>query len=171
MKTILKSLAVCALLCIVMSGCRKERFGDITIRLTDAPGDYLQVNVDIKQVQVHFTDDGWMDLNTQSGIYDLLTLQNISTMLAAKPQVPAGKVSQIRLILGADNTLMLNDSTIVPLKIPSAYQSGVKLNVHAEVPPSSTLTVTLDFDAEKSVNREGNGDYIMNPVITVQSIE
>jgi hypothetical protein len=175
MKATVKTGILILLVC-VMFGCRKERHGDIAIKMTDAPGDYLQVNVDVSQIQIHYdggnNNVGWIDLNTQSGIYDLLTLQNgITTMLATKPQVPAAKVSQIRLILGPNNTVMLNDSTVHALKVPSAYQSGIKLNVHADVPENSMLTVTLDFDADQSVNMEGNGDYIMKPVINVLSIQ
>jgi hypothetical protein len=91
-------------------------------------------------------------------------------VLATGTSVPAGKVSQIRLILGSNNTVMLNDSTIHPLTIPSSAQSGLKINVHADVPASSPLTITLDYDADQSVNQQGTGEYIMQPVITVQSI-
>jgi hypothetical protein len=66
---------------------------------------------------------------------------------------------------------MLRDSTIHSLKIPSSEQSGIKINVDARIPPANNLIITLDYDADKSVNQEGNGDYIMKPVIKVQNIQ
>jgi hypothetical protein len=92
-------------------------------------------------------------------------------VLATGTNIPAGNVSQIRLILGSNNTVMLRDSTIYDLKIPSSEQSGIKINVNTAIPPAGTVTVTLDYDADKSVNQEGNGDYIMKPVIKVLSVQ
>ena len=79
--------------------------GAIRINLTDAPAKYLEVNVDIKQVRIHVSDDssstdGWIDLPTNAGIYNLLDLQNgIDTTIVDSTLIPAGKVSQIRFVL------------------------------------------------------------------------
>lgn len=176
MKTMMrKGMLGCLMLLAFMWGCKKsDPNGYMTVMMTDAPGDYLQVNVDIKQVSVHYANgNNWVNLNTNAGVYNLLTLQNnLTTVLAANTQVPAGKVSQMRLLLGSNNTVMLSsDSSIHPLKIPSAYTSGVKINVDAQVPGQQTVTITLDYDADASVNKEGNGEYIMNPVIRVKSVQ
>jgi hypothetical protein len=174
MKLIIKSLMIFGFMSLIVSGCKKENnYGDMMVKMTDAPGDYLQVNVDVKRVEVHYADNiSWMTLNTQSGIYNLLDLQNnITVVLANGTHLPAGKVSQLRLILGNNNTLMLRDSTIHSLKIPSSEQSGIKINIDARIPPANNLIITLDYDADKSVNQEGNGDYIMKPVIKVQNIQ
>jgi hypothetical protein len=171
MKTIIKSIGICGLICLTYYGCKKEQYGSVTIKMTDAPGDYLQVNVDIREVKVNVENTGWMNLNTQTGVYNLLALQNdVTTVLATGEHIPAGKISQIRLILGGNNTLMLADSTMHSLIIPSSEQSGVKINVHADVPPNSGIVITLDYDADKSINKEGNGSYSMRPVIAVESI-
>lgn len=101
-----------------------------------------------------------------------MTLQNnITTLLATGTHIPAGDVSQVRLILGNNNTLMLRDSTVVPLKIPSSEQSGVKINVHGRIPPNGPLVIVLDFDAGKSIVNEGNGSYSIKPVISVKSVQ
>jgi hypothetical protein len=175
MKMMMKKGMLAAMLLAFVWGCKKsDPNGYMTVMMTDAPGDYLQVNVDIKQVSVHYANgNNWVNLNTNAGVYNLLTLQNnITTVLANNTQVPSGKVSQIRLLLGTNNTVMLSaDSSIHPLKIPSAYTSGVKINVDAQIPSQNSVTITLDYDADASVNKEGNGDYIMNPVIRVKSIQ
>lgn len=174
MKTPIKNLLFIGFISIMATGCKKEDdYGNMTVKMTDAPGDYHEVNVDVQTVQVHYSGNGtWTTLNTQNGVYNLLDLQNnITTVLATGTQIPAGNVSQIRLILGSNNTVMLNDSTIHALKIPSSEQSGIKINVNANIPPAGTVTVTLDYDADQSVNLEGNGDYIMKPVIKVLSVQ
>jgi hypothetical protein len=156
------------------AGTNPAATGAIRINLTDAPGNYLEVNVDIKQVRMHVSDDstsndGWIDLPTNAGIYNLLDLQNgIDTTVVDSTFIPGGKVSQIRFVLGPNNSVMTTDSVIHDLKVPSGEQSGLKINVHKDIPAGQTLNVLLDFDAEKSIVKKGNGDFMMKPVIRVK---
>lgn len=157
-------------------GCKKQSdSGYMTVMMTDAPGDYLHVNVDVQRVEVHYASGnaGWVALNTHAGVYDLLALQNnVTAVLAGNVQLPAGKITQLRLILGSNNTVMLKDSTVHPLTIPSSANTGIKIDVNgAVVPNNATVTVTLDYDADASINLGGNGVFTMNPVIKVKSIQ
>jgi hypothetical protein len=85
MKLFIKSLMIFGMMSLIVSGCKKENYyGDMTVKMTDAPGDYLQVNVDVNRVEVHYADNtSWMTLNTQSGVYNLLDLQNNITVVLA----------------------------------------------------------------------------------------
>ncbi|HET6226378.1 MAG TPA: DUF4382 domain-containing protein [Bacteroidia bacterium] len=153
---------------------RSAETGAVKINLTDAPGDYLQVNIDLKQVRIHIADDstsndGWIDLPTNKGIYNLLDLQNgIDTTIVDSTIVPTGKVSQIRFVLGPNSTLMTKDSVIHDLKIPSGEQSGLKINVHRDILGGQTFNILLDFDVDKSIIEKGNGSYSMKPVIKIK---
>ena len=145
--------------------------GSITIRLTDAPANYQQVNVDIQKVSVHLVPNSgkadWIDLNTKSGVYDLLKLQNgIDTSIVDTTKLPAGKITQMRLLLGSNNTVMA-DSAIYGLTVPSGSQTGIKLIGHMIIDPNKTLNVLIDFDAYKSIVLNGNGTYHMKPTIKV----
>ena len=156
------------------SSCDDEKDSSGTarmeVRMTDSPGDYAKVNVDIQSVQVHkeTTDDGsgWVTLDEiNPGIYNLLDFANGRDTLLASANLPAGNISQIRLILGDDNSLELKDGTTVPLKTPSGQTSGVKLQLNADLEPDVTYMVLLDFDAAKSVVARGNGQYNLKPVV------
>jgi hypothetical protein len=156
------------------SSCKKEEeagTGSIMVRMTDAPAAYQQVNVDIQQVEVHLVpasgNGQWISLPTKAGIYDLLTLQNgIDTSIVALTQLPTGKITQMRLILGPNNSVMENN-VVSPLTVPSGSQTGIKIPGPIPVIANSTLSVLIDFDAAKSVSQQGNGDYQMKPVIQV----
>lgn len=174
----IKRILVACLLITAFAGCKKDSpNGYMTVKMTDAPGDYLQVKVDVQKVEVHYSNgnnnSGWTSLNTNAGVYDLLTLQNnVTAVLENNTQVPSGKVTQMRLILGSNNSVMLSaDSSVHPLVIPSSYNTGIKINVDAQVPGNATVTITLDYDADASINLNGSGEYIMNPVIKVKSIQ
>lgn len=136
------------------------------VRMTDTPAVYDQVNVDIQSVEVHSDQDGWVPLQVNSGIYNLLDFTNGKDTLIASANLPSGTVSQIRLGLGNQNTVV-KDGQSHNLSTPSAQQSGLKLQVHKELEPGITYVVLLDFDASKSIVETGSGKFILKPVINV----
>lgn len=146
----------------------------LNIYLTDAPGDYKAVWVDIQKIYVNASSDtsssdtsGWVEAPVlRPGLYNLLDLRNGVDTVLAGVTLPAGHISQIRLVLGTDNSLVLNDGTTVPLTTPSGQQSGIKLNVDATLTPGIAYALELDFDAGRSVVKAGNsGNYLLKPVI------
>jgi hypothetical protein len=154
-----------------LSSCSdSERNARIEVRLTDAPGDYEEVNIDIRSVQVHSNggdqNSGWKTLDITPGVYNILELTNGLDTLLGAIEVPAGRVSQIRLVLGDNNTVQIDGETI-DLITPSAQQSGLKLNVQTELSEGITYSFLLDFDAARSIVTTGAGAYILKPVIRV----
>lgn len=147
-------------------GCDKSDSSDTTrvsVRLTDAPGDYQEVNVDITGVE--FKMDGQLvNLDVTTGVYNLLDFVNGLDTLLASEEVESGTLSQVRLILGDNNTVMV-DGVVYQLATPSAQQSGLKLNMNSELTPGVDYDLLLDFDASKSIVRTGNGKYQLKPVL------
>jgi hypothetical protein len=137
------------------------------VRLTDAPGDYEEVNIDVQGVEVNAgsSQDGWTSLNVKKGVYNILKLTNGIDTLLCNCGLPAGRISQIRLILGDNNSVKI-DGQVIPLSTPSAQQSGLKLNVNAELKEGITYKMLLDFDAARSIVKAGtSGKYNLKPVI------
>ena len=169
----IKKLLFCLSILAGFTGCKKNDSGTgyMKVRMTDAPGTYQQVNVDILQVRIHLVEangnSSWIDLPTNAGIYDLLALQNgIDTTIANTINIPQGVITQMRLVLGNNNTVMA-DSIVYDLQTPSGQTSGVKLNGNMIVPANDTLFVLLDFVASESVVQHGNGEFHLKPVIRV----
>ncbi|HEY9561538.1 MAG TPA: DUF4382 domain-containing protein, partial [Anseongella sp.] len=76
-----------------------------------------------------------------------------------------GKIHQLRLVLGDENWITINGEDHA-LKTPSAQQSGLKLNINADVVPGIIYGLVLDFDVAKSIVEAGkSGKYILKPVI------
>ncbi|TNE56566.1 MAG: DUF4382 domain-containing protein [Bacteroidetes bacterium] len=137
------------------------------VHLTDGPGDYQQVNVDVQEVRLKLANDSsqWMTLATTPGVYNLLDFQNgVDTLIASGP-VPTDTLKEVRLVLGADNTVMI-DSVLYDLDTPSAQQSGLKIKINKSL-GVVVDSLKLDFDAEKSIVKTGNGKFILKPVIKV----
>ena len=144
----------------------------IIVTLTDSPGDYDAVNVDVRSVEVHQNsgnqESGWIELdNVNSKVYDLLKLTNGAEAVLSDTYYPSGRISQMRLVLGDNNSLEVDGETI-PLTVPSGAQSGLELQINKNLDEGVVYNFQLDFDAAKSVVKSGNsGQYVLKPVIRV----
>lgn len=144
----------------------------LQVRLTDNPNLNLrEVWVDIRDIQVGMGDTGMITLaGSRPGVYDLLKLTNGRDTILSEAQIPAGRISQIRLVLGPNNYAITNTGQRIELTTPSAQQSGLKVQVQQDVTGGVLYRLVLDFDAAKSVIRAGNsGQYILKPVLRILS--
>ena len=137
------------------------------IFMTDAPVAVEEVNIDLQHVIIKGSGGGdTIHLGTNSGIYNLLDFQNGIDTLIASSMITVDTVTQVRLVLGEDNTIKV-DGVLHDLKTPSAQQSGLKVNVHLPLDSIDFYNLLLDFDAEESVIQQGNGNYMLKPVLKV----
>lgn len=171
MKSLLR-LSILTLVFIGFASCsdddnsnNKDGNAKLALRLTDAPGDYEAVFIDVEDVEIKYNGNQEdLVLDIESGVYDLLELTAGVNVLLFDDEVPAGKISQIRLVLGDRNTIVV-DGKILPLSTPSAQQSGLKINVHQNLEPGIVYDFILDFDVDKSIVAQGNGGYSLKPII------
>lgn len=148
----------------------------IKVKMTDAPGDYKEVNIDVRDILIknnsNSDDQGWVsigNLPAEGTIFNLMDLTGGVTVLLADEVVPSGYLGQVRLLLGENNTVMLQDGSIHPLNTPSAQQSGLKLKVNQTLVGGATYNFLLDFDVAHSIVVEAgsSGNYNLHPVIRV----
>jgi hypothetical protein len=157
--------------------------GTLRLALTDTPAcGYNAVFVTVEKVRVHQSstasesDAGWSEIVlSPAKRVDLLSLTNGVLEELGQTPLQAGKYTQLRLVLAANNsTTPLANSVIptggteTPLTTPSGQQSGLKLNIDIEVEPGKLADFVLDFDACRSVIKRGNsGQYNLKPVLSV----
>ncbi|NCI47011.1 DUF4382 domain-containing protein [Sediminibacterium soli] len=139
------------------------------VYLVDGPAAYDRVYLDIQSVQVKVSsdasEDGWQTLKLgRAGIYNLLDFKNGIDTLLGSITLPAGNVGQLRLVLGTNNSVVIN-GVAYPLTTPSAQQSGLKLNINATLIAGVDYKIWIDFDAARSIVQTGSGSYILKPVI------
>jgi len=154
---------------------------NVRFELTDAPGDYDEVNVEVVDVLIHSDalanaedadEEGWVSVGeVNDGVINLLDLTGGVTHLLADTELAAGKLNQIRLVLGGANSVVVNGTSFT-LQTPSAQQSGLKLQVNEDLEAGTDYIFLLDFDVEQSVVKAGeSGNYILKPVIRVSTQE
>jgi hypothetical protein len=149
------------------------------VKMTDAPGDYDEVNVEVLDVMIKGDSDsgenGWISIGdkTQVGegkIYDLLKLTGGANIMLTDSSIPSGNLGQIRLVLGDENTIVV-DGESFSLTTPSGQQSGLKLEINQTLIGGTTYEFLLDFDVDKSIVATGSSNYILKPVIRVSTME
>jgi hypothetical protein len=168
-------LAVCFLLLgsLLFFACQKETGAAssrarLQVYLTDDPGNFEEVVIDVQDIKVNYSSDssqGWESLsNVKRGSYNILDLVNDKDTLLGDADLAAGRIEQIRLVLGPGNYVKVDGQTYL-LQTPSAQQSGLKLNIHQDINAGITYKLLLDFDAARSIVKTGNNKYLLKPVI------
>ena len=160
--------------------------GTLRLSLTDAPAcGYDSVWVTVEKVRIHAsstaadTDGGWSEVVLAAPQrIDLLTLTNGVLQPLGQTALPAGKYTQMRLVLGSTapagspagtlaNAIKPTGGNEVALTTPSALQSGLKMNIDIDVAADKVADFAIDFDACKSFVKAGNGEYKLKPVLSV----
>ena len=150
----------------------------VQLKLIDAPGDYLEVNVEIIDIQYNSSDDesGWKSFTPENGYpinVDLTKLIAGNSLLLTDQIIPSGILNQIRLVLSDNNNLIIQgdlegERITAHLDTPSAMQSGLKLKMNTMLESGFSYTFILDWDVQKSIVEAGNSDkFNLKPVIRV----
>ncbi len=165
----------------------------LSVYLTDGPLDFLQqVNVDIQRIEIKIDtcsrndddddhdnrpgcdDDNdsldrrceiWDTLDIRAGVYDLLKLRNGIDTLLGSSFVANGKIKRIKVVLGPNNSVML-DSIVLPLRFLN-NQNFIFVNIsrhHLDNISLNNLKLFLDFDLFHSIKFK-DGQIWIRPVI------
>jgi hypothetical protein len=156
------------------------------LSMTDAPScGFDAVHITVDRVRVNQsagaadTDPGWSEVVlSPAKRIDLLTLSNGVLEPLGQTDLPAGKYTQMRLVLAPNtaadplaNAVTPTGGTETALTTPSGQQSGLKLNVNIDIPAGKVADFAIDFDACKSIVKRGNsGQYNLKPVVSVTPI-
>ncbi len=178
MKKYLNILFASLIVGMISISCSDDKTTDpdnssrVILKLVDSEGDYEEVNVEIIDIQYNSSDEdgGWQSFTPEEGYpiqTDLTELIAGNELLLSDDIIPSGWMEQIRLVLSDNNTLKIEgQEDLIPLKTPSAQQSGLKIKLNQELDPGFSYTFILDWDVQRSVVKAGNsGQYILKPVI------
>ena len=163
--------------------------GTLSLSLSDATtAEYNAVYVTIEEVQVHNDEGGsWQIVASPNKTYNLLELVNGVREQLGITELETAHYTQMRLIIGKspDDTINLlseshpyanyiidNTDTYYELKIPSGFQTGVKIVGGFDINTDQTTELILDFDACRSVVQAGNsGKWLLKPTIKIANLE
>ena len=161
--------------------------GTMNLSLTDASTtDYQAIYVSIKQVEVHKDGGaGWEVVSTPNKTYNLLALVNGVREQLALASLPSGHYTQMRLILKDTpddsinilsrkhpyaNYFINTSDESKELKVPSGFQTGIKIVKGFDINTNETTELILDFDTARSIVKAGSsGQWLLKPTIKLLS--
>jgi hypothetical protein len=175
-------------------GCTDESTssGKLTLRITDAPVDAAEhVYVQFSGLELHgsggrnatlyFCEDAanpalrvvskTVCAKSKPIQIDLMDMNSgKSDVLLSGYALDAGNYQWVRLMVDTaaaeDTYIVLKDGAEHELTIPSADQTGLKLNRGFTVPAGGDADFTIDFDLRKSVHQNANG-YVLRPTLRI----
>ena len=168
-------------------------FGEVTIQLTDAPGDVVEAWVTFTDIylqgesgdedpagsRVYLMEDG-------EETEELLSLANAVETLVAGEEVPTGTYGQLRVVMSgacietvagevyaSDASYTMCGDITGELQMPSMQQSGAKVLLNGLQVTGGQQVLLLDFNVEESFGHAaGNsGKWVMTPVIHTSRVE
>ncbi len=151
---------VAAVLALALAGCGPAGRTTVTFALTDAPVDNAlvsAVNVTVSGVRINESatavegDGTWTSIGIDPPqTLDLLSLQNGLTGALGSVQLAGGtQINQVRLQV--DSVQVVYNGTPYTASVSSGDTTGLKIVGAFDVPLSGAMTVTIDFDARKSI--------------------
>ncbi len=202
MKTLKISLVAASLLVafmLIFSGCTKNGIdasagGKVAVYLTDGPGEFDAVFIDIQKVEVkidtssaHKDNDDrckddddrddhqkrkddygeWVDIKFTPAVIDVLSLRNGVETKLGEANILTGTVRKIRITLGTQNSVVKNGVTsTLELRNETNNFLYVKLyDKHRERNANnSNVSVWVDFDVANSIY-EKDGKFYLKPVL------
>ncbi len=179
----------------LLSGCGSSSTdggggtGTVSLHLTDATINGVKaVYVTIEEVSVHKDEGGtWKVIAEPNRTYNLLEVVNGVRKELGIAVLETGHYTQLRMKLreqpdGGINTLseshpygnyvMDNSDQYQELKIPSGYQTGVKVVCGFDINENQTTELILDFDASRSIVEAGSSEnLLLKPTIKVFELD
>lgn len=194
--------AAIALMMTITNGCKKEDMnnvasagdmpaakamaippqmpGTIELKMVSIPAKGLgAVDVEVTEVLVHYATGtvgarGWVAVPVKDEVYDLQEFHDGKyVVLGVNNKMPAGKIDDIRLVIGRKNTVVKGDADgrhSYPLTVAGGNYNA-DLRAEMALQKGNRLVVTLNFDAQRSVNFEGPGTYLLTPLLNLKDIE
>lgn len=178
-----KILFALLLLSSFMVSCFSEREPQIEgnarleVFLIDTPADFQEVWVEVLAVEIlpggenEGNTNDWFSMPylADDKEINLLELTGGNSLRLVEIELPAGEITQLRLILG-DNNYLVKDDQQLPLSTPSAQQSGLKVSVDKTLTLGASHDLTIDFDVSKSMVQAGAScQYILKPLLNQKS--
>lgn len=172
---------------LAFTSCKKEdedgdRTKTMTVRMTDSPGDYSELNVEIASVEAYHENKGWIMLNNEAQVITVTDLTNGNEVeLVNEARISTGNYTKLRLNFGDDNTLKINTqssitSPIVAVEVDlelmaSSSQKSIEMEINQTVDRNNGANILIDFDVANSISQNASLNYQLNPKVTVVSNE
>jgi hypothetical protein len=129
---------------------------------------YNSVKVEIGKVMIHDAINGWTELKTNSGIYELMKLRRgESAVLVDKAELTASRFDKIAFTIGDENSIIIDTDNY---NLKSGENLAPEMSMRSQVLSGKNTEVVLDFNAYKSISCVDYGCFVLNPLVSVKAV-
>jgi hypothetical protein len=137
--------------------------GKIQVYVTDAPSQNVTaIEIQASSIEAHLSsanESDWVTLVENPPVFDLMQVTGVNLLLGTA-NVTSGNYTQVRLGI-TSVTVTINGEK----KSGTVPSDKLKLVGNFSVEAGLATSISLDFDAEKSIIVTGNGEVMLKPVI------
>jgi predicted thioesterase len=137
--------------------------GTIQVYVTDAPPEGVTaIEIKASNVEAHMSgapDDQWVTLLKDPPVFDLVKTIGVNYLIGTS-DIAAGKYTQVRLDI-TEVTVTINGKQL-KATVPS---DKIKLVGEIIIEEGKKTSISLDFDAAKSIVLEGQDKISLKPVV------
>lgn len=197
-KNIILAAIMAIAVSVSMTACKKSNSAEATagkeqlsLYLTDGPGFFDNVFIDIRSVKVlvdtstntrrHDNDDWddrgehdqrrdssfiWESLNFKAGVYDVLKFRNGADTVLAAAHIAVGSIRLIKIEIGTNNSVVKNGITY-PVYLPASARNYILIKLkgdECERYESGKKRLWLDFDVARSIIQGSDNRFYIRPV-------
>lgn len=193
--------------CLAFFGCGENSStidtAEMKILLTDAPGDFEKVPIEIAGIQAYWQGetcankveyqqgDGeelklstqlmnqeqageaeqgkWIDIPVKTKNVELLKLQNGLTEEIGAQEIPSGYYHRLRLVLAKAQVVAAGQTHELVGQADSP--NSMELSYKFQVKQGDAYGLTLDLDAQQSIQKNDAGQYVFKPALKVYSYQ
>lgn len=172
-----KNLILFLLLSVTLGACldgdANQKSSLVNVYITDAPGDFDEVYLELKRVEVFVQnsnrggDDSWVSLYyiPLSNVVNISALVNGSQLILGRSELPLGKITQIKLVFGDEQYLVLDEE---PLSLVWEDPSEMEyiIDVDYTLEGGRSYDIVLDIDLARSITDSDQEEvYLFSPKI------
>jgi hypothetical protein len=135
---------------------------------------YTSASVDIRDIEVFNTQYGWEHLTPVPGAWDVISIESAPVPIAEiteVSQVHAGEISKIRLTIGENNQLVVNNEAASCYKIQG---NKIVINLDETITADALNEIVLNIDIcgkfKTEVQEDSSICYLLKPEFSFQSI-
>jgi hypothetical protein len=174
-----KILSIALIASVALQSCKKDDDNNddngtpgttMRVRMTDAPGNYAGMKLNITKVEAYLENTGWVTLDDSDQEVSVLTLTNgTERSMGFDATAQAGHYTSLRFTIGAGNTITTNDQSgnaTHDLNWVGSSDNTVEVDIDRQLNANSQISVLVDFNVAQSVSQDLLGNYNMTPVIT-----
>ncbi len=173
----LKNLLIVLFISTCFTNCSKEDIDiaenvtSMTVKLKSTSQSHDKVYFDIQDVQLKINNEedpsSWLSLNAlNTGVHDVCTLdENTPLLLVDDLEIEAHYVYEIRLVLGENNFMDINN-VLHSLDVANSGNATPSNLIKSQLNPMRRYDVVIEIDVDASISQnEDENTMVLNPKI------